>query len=155
MTPLERLDAAILCKVATAEAPSSGWDTADTITDFVPFAGGAKDIAKGIYSGWNGHPLMGFGQALMGAGSLALDTFTGGLGSTVAKGGIKALGHMAPKALVWGLAKTTGANAAASWGMNKLLGGNKAPPQAGEPTPAMDPTQMLAQGMSTGNIPGA
>ncbi len=56
-------------------------DVADTVLDFVPIVGGAKDIYKGIRDGdgW---------QVAIGAGSIILDIFTAG-GASVVKGGIK------------------------------------------------------------------
>ncbi len=53
----------------------------DTILDFVPIAGGVKDIYKGINEG-NGW------MVALGAGSIVLDVFTLG-GSSLVKGGIK------------------------------------------------------------------
>lgn len=56
-------------------------DVLDTALDFVPIAGGIKDIYRGIQSG-NGW------MVALGAGSIVLDVFTLG-GSSLAKGAIK------------------------------------------------------------------
>ncbi|MDZ4147697.1 MAG: RHS repeat-associated core domain-containing protein [Flavobacteriaceae bacterium] len=59
----------------------SAGDVADTVLDFVPIAGGVKDIYNGINEGdgW---------QVALGAGFIVLDVFTLG-GSSLVKGGIK------------------------------------------------------------------
>ena len=56
-------------------------DVVDTVTDFIPFVSGGKDIYQGIRDG-NGW------QVALGAGSIVLDVFTFG-GSSLVKGAVK------------------------------------------------------------------
>lgn len=80
----------------------------NTVTDYLPFIGAAKDLGRSVGSFSRGDWKTGLGQAASGIGFGALDFATGGLGSAVAKGGIKALGRGAltqgfKRALPWSL----------------------------------------------------
>ncbi|MEO1013139.1 MAG: hypothetical protein AAFX53_17730 [Bacteroidota bacterium] len=81
-------------------------DVADTVLDFVPIAGGVKDIYKGIRDGdgW---------QVAMGAGFVVLDVFTLGSASLV-KGAVKTGVKVGGKALARNAAR--GVNVASSTG---------------------------------------
>ncbi|MEA1786483.1 RHS repeat-associated core domain-containing protein [Arenibacter sp. GZD96] len=77
----------------------SGADVADTVLDFVPIAGGVKDIYKGINEG-NGW------MVALGAGSIVLDVFTLG-GSSLVKGGIKTGIKVGARSVASSAAKTS------------------------------------------------
>lgn len=140
MTHEERLQAVLLYKQA------GGWQTADTVSSFIPFVGGAKDVGKGIYNFSQGQWGKGIGNTLWGLGSLALDTFTGGLGSAVAKGGLKVLGKAMPMAFAKALPWTAGAGGMA-WGMDKML---PQQPQQPEAAPQAAPQAAQAPQMPPG-----
>lgn len=64
------------------------------IAQYTPYVGDIYDIARGGYQAFHGHPFVGTGQALLGAGGLALNAMFPGSGSAVkagAKAGIKGL----------------------------------------------------------------
>lgn len=86
------------------KAAVSGWEAADTVTDFVPIVGGIKDIGKGVVDMGKGNWWSGAGNVAMGLGSLGLDALTLG-GSSLAKGAIKTVGKAGLRAGANQLAK--------------------------------------------------
>lgn len=122
----------------------SNWDTADTVTDFVPVVGGVKDMGKGVYDMAQGNWGKGLGNLGMGAASLGLDALTFG-GASLAKGALKTLGKGGLRAAgnYWGkglaeqggkqLAKNLGATVAVNAGLEgggRLLDGGQQQPAA-------------------------
>lgn len=65
---------------------SDGYDVADTVTDFMPIVGGAKDIYKGFESGNGWQVAMGVGIIILDVATLGSDELLIGAGKTIGKG---------------------------------------------------------------------
>ena len=87
---------------------------ADTVTDYLPFVGAAKDIGRGVGSMANGHWGRGLGEMAMGAGFGALDFATAGLGGTA----LRAVGKLGMRG-----ALEAGAHAAGEAGLKGIAAG--------------------------------
>ena len=59
------------------------------VAEYIPYVGDIWDIGRGGYQALHGHPFIGAGQALIGAGGLAANVFLPG-GGTIAKSAAKA-----------------------------------------------------------------
>lgn len=81
MTHAEQYRASLLTKSAWTAG-----GVANTVTDYLPFVGAAKDLGRGVSSLAQGKWGQGLGQLGMGLGFGALDLATGGLGGTIARG---------------------------------------------------------------------
>ncbi len=158
MNAAERLKAANLLKSAWTAG-----GVANTVTDYMPFIGGAKDVGRGI-GGMMGGGMdilrgnfrqglgkygAGLGQMTMGTGMLALDTFTGGLGGAAGKlalkGGGKALAQAGGKAFVRAAPWTAGAGLAGA-GLTRLTEGPEQPQMPNIPGAQAAPQEMAGIG---------
>lgn len=62
---------------------------AKQVAEYLPFASSLYDIGRGGYQAFHGHPYLGTAQAGLGGLGLVADLYTGGKGSTIAKGALK------------------------------------------------------------------
>lgn len=111
---------------------------ANTVTDYLPFVGAAKDIGRGVRDLSQGNVWSGLGQMAMGAGMGVLDATTMGVGSALARGGIKGL----TRGVAITAAKRALPYTAVSAGMGegvKALGSQDTTPAGNPPTPPNTP----------------
>lgn len=62
---------------------------AKQVAQYLPFASSLYDIGRGGYQAFHGHPYLGTAQVGLGGLGLLADMYTGGKGSTIAKGALK------------------------------------------------------------------
>jgi hypothetical protein len=133
MNHVQHLRAARMCK--------SAWTmggVANTVTDYLPFVGAAKDIGRGVRDLSQGNVWSGLGQMAMGAGMGVLDATTMGVGSALARGGIKGLTRGVAMTAAKRALPYTAVSAGMGEGM-KALAGTGATPAAEQPAPPNTP----------------
>jgi len=144
-------------QLQVARRIKSAWTmggVANTVTDYLPFVGAAKDIGRGVGSLAQGKWGQGLGQLGMGVGFGALDFATAGLASSAIRGvgklglrgAMSAGAHAAGQAGVKGIAQGVGTAAmkSAPWsaGYGALSLAANSFPQAFQPEQIAQPPQV-------------
>lgn len=76
-------------KPQATKAVARSIPVAKQVAEYLPFASSLYDIGRGGYQAFHGHPYLGTAQAGLGGLGLVADLYTGGKGSTIAKGALK------------------------------------------------------------------
>ena len=76
-------------KPQATKAVARSIPVAKQVAQYLPFASSLYDIGRGGYQAFHGHPYVGTAQAGLGGLGLLADLYTGGKGSTIAKGALK------------------------------------------------------------------